>query len=136
MEEEKYFDYARGLNAPYWIREIKTAKGKLVWYFSTPMQLSFFVVFFLILVLMLTFLSPIMQILNHVTHSISLILYWFVPYRLSKFYVEYEPQGKKMHVFLWDYLVYLKDFGFNKKGIYQGERVEIIEEIVFEKTNI
>lgn len=41
-----------------------------------------------------------------------------------------------MHIFLWDYLVYLKDFGLNKKGIYQGERVDIEEEIVFEKTKI
>lgn len=47
MEEdkEKFFDYSRGLNAPYWIQEIKTAKGKLIWYFSTPMQLSFFYCF-------------------------------------------------------------------------------------------
>ncbi|HHJ8728211.1 TPA: TcpE family conjugal transfer membrane protein, partial [Streptococcus pyogenes] len=92
MEEEKYFDYSRGLNAPYWIQEIKTSKGKLLWYFSTPMQLSFFIVFFLILVLMLTVFSAPMQLLNQLTHSISLLLYWFVPYRLSKFYTEYEPQ--------------------------------------------
>ncbi|MBE3600357.1 conjugal transfer protein [Streptococcus agalactiae] len=136
MEEEKYFDYSRGLTAPYWIQEIKTSKGKLLWYFSTPMQLSFFIVFFLILVLMLTIFSVPMQLLNRLTHSISLLLYWFVPYRLSKFYTEYEPQGKKMHTYIWDYLVYLIDYGFNKKAIYQGERVEVLEEIVFEKTNI
>lgn len=41
-----------------------------------------------------------------------------------------------MHTYLWDYLVYLADYGFNKKAIYQGERVEVLEEIVFEKTNI
>lgn len=46
MEEEKYFDYSRGLNAPYWIQEIKTQKGKVIWYFSTPMKISYFVVFF------------------------------------------------------------------------------------------
>ena len=95
MEEEKYFDYSRGLNAPYWIQEVKTAKGKVIWYFSTPMQLSFFIVFFIILVLMLTVCSPLMQVLNALTH-----------------------------------------FGLNKKGIYQGERVDIVEEIVFEKTKI
>ncbi|HFH8062967.1 TPA: conjugal transfer protein, partial [Streptococcus agalactiae] len=44
MEEEKYFDYSRGLNAPYWIQEIKTQKGKVIWYFSTPMKISYFVV--------------------------------------------------------------------------------------------
>lgn len=136
MEEEQFFDYSRGLNAPYWIQEVKTAKGKLIWYFSTPMQLSFFVVFFLILVLMLTVLSPLMQLLNNLTHSVSMLLYWYVPNKLSKFYTEFEPQGKKMHVFLWDYFIYLKDYGFNKKAIYQGERVDVIEEMVFEKTHI
>lgn len=138
MEEdkEKFFDYSRGLNAPYWIQEIKTAKGKLIWYFSTPMQLSFFIVFFVILVLLLTVFSPLMMALNSMTHSISMLLYWFVPYRLSKFYTEYEPQGKKMHVYLWDYLVYVKYFKLNRKAIYQGERVDVIDEIVFEKTEI
>ncbi|PIA85346.1 conjugal transfer protein [Streptococcus parauberis] len=136
MDEEKYFDYSRGLNAPYWIQEVKTTKGKLIWYFSTPMQLSFFIVFFIILMLMLTVCSPLMQVLNALTHSISMLLYWFVPNKLAKFYVEYEPQGKKMHVFLWDYLVYLMEYGLNKKGIYQGERVELVDTIVFEKTKI
>ncbi len=138
MEEdkEKFFDYSRGLEAPYWIQEIKTAKGKLIWYFSTPMQLSFFIVFFVILVLLLTVFSPLMVALNSITHSISMLIYWFVPYRLAKFYTEYEPQGKKMHVYLWDYLVYVKDFKLNKKAIYQGERVDVIDEIVFEKTDI
>lgn len=135
-ETEKYFDYSRGINAPYWIQEIKTPKGKLIWYFSTPMQLSFFIVFFILLILLLTIFSPLMLFLNGVTHSISMLLYWFVPYRLSKFYTEYEPSGKKMHVYLWDYLVYLKDFKWNKKAIYQGERVDIIEQVIFEKTNI
>ena len=45
MEEERLYDYARGINAPYWIQEVKTQKGKRIWYFATPMQLSFFVVF-------------------------------------------------------------------------------------------
>lgn len=118
-------------------RKLKRQKAsKVIWYFSTPMQLSFFIVFFIILVLMLTVCSPLMQVLNALTHSVSMLLYWFVPSKLAKFYVEYEPQGKKMHIFLWDYLVYLKDFGLNKKGIYQGERVDIVEEIVFEKTKI
>ena len=41
-EKEPLYDYARGLNAPYWIQEIKTQKGARIWYFATPMQLSFF----------------------------------------------------------------------------------------------
>ena len=136
MKDEKLYDYAKGLNAPYWIQEIKTKKGTRIWYFATPMQLSFFIVFIFIFVTMLLaggfFLVPLAK----ATHSISLILYWFIPYKLAKFYTEYEPHGKKMHLFLADYLIYCWDFKLNKKAIYHEDRIETIEEIVFEKTNL
>ena len=49
------------------------------------------------------------------THSISLLLYWYLPYKLAKFYTEYEHTGKKMHVFIGDYLIYFWDFKLNQK---------------------
>ncbi|HEO8062403.1 TPA: conjugal transfer protein [Streptococcus agalactiae] len=136
MEEEKYFDYSRGLNAPYWIQEIKTQKGKVIWYFSTPMKISYFVFFFIVLILLLTVFMPLMSLLSNITHSVSWLLLWYVPSKLAKFYTEYEPQGKQMHIYIIDYVVYLKDFVFDKRAIYQEERVEICDEIVFEKTKI
>lgn len=136
MEEEKYFDYSRGLNAPYWIQEIKTQKGKVIWYFSTPMKISYFVVFFIVLILLLTVFMPLMSLLSNITHSVNWLLLWYVPSKLAKFYTEYEPQGKQMHIYIIDYVVYLKDFVFDKRAIYQEERVEICDEIVFEKTKI
>ena len=136
MKEEKLYDYSKGLNAPYWIQEIKTKKGTRIWYFATPMQLSFFIVFILVFVGMLLFGGVILVPLAKMTHSISLLLYWYLPYKLAKFYTEYEPHGKKMHLFLSDYLMYLWDFKHNQKAIYQEERIESIDEIVFEKTNL
>ena len=53
MTEERLYDYSKGLNAPYWIQEIKTKKGTRLWYFATPMQLSFFIVFTFVFVAML-----------------------------------------------------------------------------------
>ena len=132
MKEEKLYDYSKGLNAPYWIQEIKTKKGTRIWYFATPMQLSFFIVF----VGMLLFGGVVLVPLAKMTHSISLLLYWYLPYKLAKFYTEYEPHGKKMHLFLSDYLMYLWDFKLNQKAIYQEDRIEPIDEIVFEKTNL
>ena len=41
-----------------------------------------------------------------------------------------------MHLFLSDYLMYLWDFKLNQKAIYQEDRIESIDEIVFEKTNL
>ena len=71
-------------------------------------------------------------------HSLNFIclLYWYLPYKLAKFYTEYEPHGKKMHVFIGDYLIYFWDFKLNKKAIYHEDRIEPVEEIVFEKTNL
>ncbi len=48
MKEERLYDYSKGLNA-HWIQEIKTKKGTRLWYFATPMQLSFFIVFIIVL---------------------------------------------------------------------------------------
>jgi len=31
MNEEKLYDYSKGLNAPYWIQEIKTKQGTRIW---------------------------------------------------------------------------------------------------------
>ena len=137
-KKEVFYDYSRGLNAPYWIQEIKTKKGTRIWYFATPMQLSFFVVFALVFVVMILGLSPILTPLARMTHSISLLLYVYVPYKLAKFYTEYEPHGKKMHVFLVDYVTYLWDFRLNPKAIYHNERVETYddEDLVFEKTDL
>ena len=136
MEKERIYNYKRGVNAPYWIQEIKTKKGTRIWYFATPMQVSFFVVFVFVLIVMLIYLNPILQPLNKLTHSISLTLYWYIPYKLAKFYTEYEPQGKKMHVFLLDWLRYFWEYRLNKMAIYQGERVEIHDTVVFEKTEL
>lgn len=136
MKEEKLYDYSKGLNAPYWIQEIKTKKGTRIWYFATPMQLSFFIVFILVFVGMLLFGGVLLVPLAKMTHSISLLLYWYLPYKLAKFYTEYEPHGKKMHLFLSDYLMYLCDFKLNQKAIYQEDRIEPIDEIVFEKINL
>lgn len=95
MNQEKLYDYSKGLNAPYWIQEIKTKKGTRIWYFATPMQLSFFIVFILTFVTMLLFGGFILIPIANFTHSISLLLYWYIPYKLAKFYTEYEPNGKK-----------------------------------------
>ena len=136
MKEEKLYDYSKGLNAPYWIQEIKTKKGTRIWYFATPMQLSFFIVFILVFVGMLLFGGVILVPLAKMTHSISLLLYWYLPYKLANFYTEYEPHGKKLYLFLPDYLMYLWDFKLNQKAIYQEDRIEPIDEIVLEKTNL
>lgn len=80
--------------------------------------------------------APVLVPLAKLTHSISLLLYWYIPYKFAKFYTEYEPHGKKMHVFIWDYLAFFWEFKLNRKAIYQEGRQEPVDEVVFEKTNL
>ena len=112
--KKDFYDYSKGLNAPYWIQEIKTKRaldyGTLRHLCSCP-----FHCFIIVFVAMLLFGGFIFVPLAKITHSISLLLYWYLPYKLAKFYTEYEPHGKKMHVFIGDYLIYFWDFKINKK---------------------
>ncbi|HEP2676606.1 TPA: conjugal transfer protein [Streptococcus pyogenes] len=135
--EEELFDYGRCINAPYWVQELKTPKGTRIWVFSTPMQVSFFVMLVLTFVLTLQVLGPVIHWLNTYTHHIFLPLYVAIPWKVSKWYVETEPQGKKVHQYIYDWIVYTLDYELDKRAIYQEERLAEEEELfVFEKTNL
>lgn len=136
MNKEPLYDYGKGLNAPYWIQEIKTKRALAFGISPHPCSCPFLLFFVLVLVFLLLLGAPILVPLAKLTHSISLLLYWYVPYKLAKFYTEYEPHGKKMHVFIWDYLSFFWEFKLNKKAIYQNGRQETVDEIVFEKTHL
>ena len=133
---EKHYDYSTGLQAPFWVQEIRTPKGQLIWHFSTPYELSFFVVFFLGL-LVFTWLSMQVGAVVNVPTAFAIIFTVFVPYRLARFYCEFEPDGKRMHLFLVDTVSYFVHFVLDKRGIYQGARnSKSYQRIVFEKTKL
>ncbi len=134
--EELIYDYAKGLSAPYWIQEVRTQKGKVLLSFSVPVQLSYFVVFFLVLVFMLTICQPIMSLLYTMIGGLSLALYFYIPNRLARLYSEVEPDGKNVLHYLVGFFRFLFEFIINKKAIYQSERVDVIEELCFEKTTL
>lgn len=138
MEKEIY-DYGKAIDAPYWIQQVwvgKKGKRKLLWTFTVPMQLSYFVVFLGVLSIMILYLGPIMDFLYKWTFATSVLLYWYLPQTLARLYVESEPQGKKMHQFLIDYLRYLITYRMNRKAIYHNERVDTYDTFVFEKTKL
>lgn len=135
MDKEEIFDYSRGLNAPYWIQEIKTKKGTLI-SFPVPVQLSYFIVFALVLILMLTWLKPIMALLYFFFRGASLILYIYIPDRLGRMYSEHEIDGKSTLAYIRGVIRYMIDFGWNKKAIYQSGRVDRYREFRFEKIKL
>ena len=138
--KKKYYDYSVGLNTPYWIQELRSPKGKLIFRFDTPQNISFFVVSGLVLLvmIMINVNTPLFRILHRITFGLSIVLWVFLPLKLAKFYCEYEPDGKKMHQFLVDALIYFFEFVLNEKKIYHGMRDarDDADVLIFEKTNL
>ncbi|GGC94749.1 conjugal transfer protein [Enterococcus wangshanyuanii] len=128
----KYYDYSRGLKAPYQLQVIRSPKGKLVWAFSQPVSLSYFVVFILFFILFLSvgqvFTFPIFFQIN-----VNLIILFFVPHKIARWYVETEIDGKKGIVYLKDAFSYVREFVIDKRSIYRFERVNEIEEFQFKR---
>lgn len=130
--KKEYYDYALGLNTPYWIQEIRT-KRKLIWTFQTPVSFPFILVMFGSALVIFVLIHPFLSILQYVA-VVPVSMCTVLPWYIGKKYVEVEPDGKKLHRYLFDFFRFVKDFGFDKRGIYQGERrKEVEEKIVFEK---
>jgi len=139
MEVERCYDYSIGLNTPYWVQEWRNKRGEVVFRFNTPKEMSFFVVFLIALFVKVVIHqnTPIFDILANMTFRASLVLWFFIPQQVARIYCEFEPDGKKMHVYLSDMLRHYYCFVFNSKGIYNGVRIgNTVDVMVFEKTNL
>ncbi|WP_348922168.1 conjugal transfer protein [Enterococcus rotai] len=128
----KYYDYSRGLKAPYQIQVIRSPKGKLLWAFSQPIGLSYFIVYlvffisFLLLGQLYTF--PVFFDIN-----VNLIILFFVPHKIARWYSETEIDGKKGLVYVMDVFSYIREFIVDNRCIYRFERVKEVEEFSFKR---
>ncbi|CDG03738.1 TcpE family conjugal transfer membrane protein [Lactococcus lactis] len=131
-----YYDYSVGLETPYWIQEF-SARGKVYFRFQTPKSVPFFAIFIgTFLILMLFFLQPIAFLAKY-TLGIPWLLFFYLPLKAGKSYVEELPDGKKLHFYVWGLLRYFKDFTLDQRLIFQEERRSpVIEKMVFEKTRL
>jgi hypothetical protein len=127
------YDYSLGLNAPYWIQEIRL-KGKVYWTFQTPISVSFVGMFLLFEGLLFLIALPFLFLFVHFT-VVPMLWFTVLPFRLGRAYVEHTPDGKSVHAFVFGALRYVKDFRWNKRGIYnEGRRMRGLTKVVFEKT--
>lgn len=136
---EKHYDYSIGLNTPYWFQEWRNKKNEVVMRFNTPKEMSFFVVALIVLIVKIIIHqnTPFFDILANMTLRLSTLLWFILPVQAGRIYCEYEPDGKKMHTYLYDMINYYRQFVFNSKGVYNGARIEkSVEVMVFEKTNL
>ena len=80
MTDERLYDYSKGLNAPVLDPGNQDKKrGTRLWYFATPMQLSFFDCLYLRLCSDVAIWRIHPGSSRKLTHSISLLLYWYLP---------------------------------------------------------
>ena len=61
--EKQHYDYAIGLETPYWIQEIRL-RGKVYWTFQTPLSVPFLGVTALSAVAVFLFIHPLLQFLD------------------------------------------------------------------------
>lgn len=134
--KEVYYDYKVGLETPYWIQEIRSLKGRVVWTFQTPVSVSFILVVLFSGISTFLLLKPLFPILYHVSF-IPLAICIFLPWKMAKMYVEYEPDGKRLQAFLFDSFRFWREFVLDKRVIYNEERRKKLDQvIVFEQTKL
>lgn len=131
--EKKHYDYAEGLNAPNWVQTIRGKNNQIIWWFASPIEISFFFV----LIFALGFTFPL-QLLVRALFSNSALIPWmaqgYVAWKVAKWYHNFEPEDKKTHMFFKDAWKYWKRFGKDKRALHHGERVEKdLREIQFER---
>lgn len=134
--EKHYYDYSVGLDTPYWIQEF-SARGKVYFRFQTPKSVPFFAVFLGVFGLMVLFLlQPIAELAKY-TMGAPWLLFFYLPMKAGKSYVEDLPDGKKLHFYWFGTIRFFKDFGLDKRLIFQEERRDKVpEKLVFEKTRL
>ena len=128
----KHYDYSRGLKAPYSIQVISSPKGKALWVFAQPLNMSYLLMLFFLLFVTGVFWYKV-RIPNIAGINLNLLLMLSVPHKVARWYSEAELDGKSTNLFLKDFIVYLKNFVMDQRPIIAFERVDQIEEFSFKR---
>ena len=82
MNEERLYDYSKGLNAPYWIKKSRQ-KGHSTMVLCNTYAVVLFIVF--IIVLWPCYSLEVLSLCHSQKslHSISLLLYWYLPLQIG-----------------------------------------------------
>lgn len=118
--EKRIFDYREPFNAPYMVREIvKNVRLPFVVY---AQDFTVAVISFLVVGISLYLCFGINQLTVATTAAAS--------YGMVQLFNKVEPDGKRVDLFLKDYLTYLFTFVFSRKVVYH----ECLEQIKMKKT--
>lgn len=128
----KHYDYSRGLKAPYSIQVISSPKGKALWVFAQPLNMSYLLMLFFLLFVTGVFWYKV-RIPNIAGINLNLLLMLSVPHKVARWYSEAELDGKSTNLFLKDFIVYLKNFVMDQRPIIAFERVDQLEGFSFKR---
>ncbi|BBM13521.1 conjugal transfer protein [Enterococcus mundtii] len=128
----KYYDYSRGLRAPYSLQVIRSPKGKVVWVFAQPLNLSYvLMLFFWLIIIGIFWMNVSLPTIFGIDLNLLVMLY--LPNKIARWYSETELDGKSANLFLKDFFIYLLNFVFDQRPIIAFERVKELEEISFKR---
>lgn len=128
----KYYDYSRGLKAPYQIQIIRSPRGKVLWVFSQPIGLSYFVTF-ICLFLLIFMIGKVVTFPIFFGINVNLIVLFYLPHRLARWYAETEIDGKKGIIYLKDAVSYIREFVLDNRSMYRFERLSEEKEYRFKR---
>lgn len=115
MKEKQVFDYKEPFQAPYMVREI-TKKFRLR---NAVSGQSIFVAGITFFITGLVFYP----LLGFDKWLVCLCI--FIPFGMVELFNRVEPDGKKVPVFLWDYVQFVFKYQWGKKSIQQAELLHI-----------
>ncbi|EPH96782.1 hypothetical protein D920_01946 [Enterococcus faecalis 13-SD-W-01] len=128
----KYYDYSRGLKAPYSLQVIRSPKGKVVWVFAQPLNLSYvLMLFFWLIIIGIFWMNVSLPTIFGIDLNLLVMLY--LPNKIARWYSETELDGKSANLFLKDFFIYLLNFVVDQRPIIAFERVKELEEISFKR---
>lgn len=121
--KKEAFNYKGAFGQPIIIREV-TDKVSL------PMggaRLSRIIIFAITLFFMWLFRSFINSI-GALMPGLTLVLYLGVPFFLSGILLKIKANGKQLHYFIWDYLIYLFTIKIGKKHFANDQKTRYLRE--------
>lgn len=128
----KHYDYSRGLKAPYSLQVIKSPKGKVVWVFAQPLNMSYVLMLIVLLMIGMVLWSRFtLPTIFGIDLNLLLVLYF--PHKIARWYSETEPDGKSANHFLKDFFSYSKNYILDKRPIVAFERIKELEEFSFKR---
>lgn len=127
---KELYNYKEVFDAPITIR-------KLFNDYTLPFAVSMSrIVIILVTLLFLWLCRDLIASLNHLFSGASLLIYIGIPWVTSKYVMRIQPNGKKLHHFLWDFMPFFFTTFLPKQKYCHDEVVRYRQKAEFKSHNV